>query len=762
MFKLYIQLLIEELLSGGNAYIASHPELGVPLGIFNDINEPDYNARIKSIQKLGPKGSNRSLSYAKYYGISDPIPSFEDPQEKLIRLLDESNQKTDELRGSTQGLNRDLMDTKSSWAEIKNLIGGSGNVMRGFANMISGMGKSMALFTVNTREQYEVSEKIAEQYKTLSYNIGLTSRQGAILSETFKKAIPYIARYGGEASDLQEIYTALVEESGRLQFLSKEDMEHIFLISSSLKMSNQDAAGLADRFQLMGINIETMYNSLEGLVKESRSMGLNSQKVIEVLERNFAAMQRMSFKGGIKGMTEMAKLAVNMRMDVSEMLGMADKFYSPEAAIEAAAELQLMGGDIAKAFGDPFEIMYLARNKPEELARRVGEMTENMILFNEESGQFELPPEARQQLTFMADKLGLSKDNIIDTAFQARKLSQIKSLLPTEGFDEDQMTAISNLATMGDGGKWEVKFGDDKISLDDTAGLQDAIERGLLLGGAKDEGENLEKIRDNSFTTNQLLLNLLEEFKSGLSIKTDFYKMGEGLIEPTIKSMKEGMTDIIKNVTKEMDAARGGTSSNPLWMMFNKKTQDAFGVSLELGVSKGFSVTNLLLEGKWNEVVTELITVTKFWNDTINKWGSSERLVSGKGLPLPSDYKPVDEEPRPLPGGPAKDFLSLPGGNRVMFDEAGSFNIAKNDLIVGGTNLLDQGVGGEILKFGNNLNLDISGTINLVSPNGEATNLDMNKIKNSIQPIIIDALNQASRNGGTLTGKETVDRGISV
>ena len=58
--------------------------------------------------------------------------------------------------------------------------------------------------------------------------------------------------------------------------------------------------------------------------------------------------------------------------------------------------------------------------------------------------------------------------------------------------------------------------------------------------------------------------------------------------------------------------------------------------------------------------------------------------------------------------------------------------------------------------------INVTGRIELVSPSGSAVNLDMGKIKATIQPIIIDALNQSSRNGGTLTGKETLDRGISV
>jgi hypothetical protein len=70
-------------------------------------------------------------------------------------------------------------------------------------------------------------------------------------------------------------------------------------------------------------------------------------------------MSSMSFKGGVKGMTEMAKLAVQMRMDVDDMLGMAKNSTILKRQSEAAADLQLLGGDIAEAFGDPFETYVL-------------------------------------------------------------------------------------------------------------------------------------------------------------------------------------------------------------------------------------------------------------------------------------------------------------------------------------------------------------------------------------------------------------------
>ena len=76
MFNLIKQLHIEGFLSKGNPYLASHPELGVPLGVFNTYDEPDYQSRVNSIKQLGKDGNPYSLELAKKSGIKNPLPSF--------------------------------------------------------------------------------------------------------------------------------------------------------------------------------------------------------------------------------------------------------------------------------------------------------------------------------------------------------------------------------------------------------------------------------------------------------------------------------------------------------------------------------------------------------------------------------------------------------------------------------------------------------------------------------------------------------------
>jgi DNA polymerase/3'-5' exonuclease PolX len=132
-----------------------------------------------------------------------------------------------------------------------------------------------------------------------------------------------------------------------------------------------------------------------------------------------------------------------MRVDVSEILQMADKFYHPEAAIEAAANLQLLGGDIAEAFGDPLAIMYEARNKPEELAKRIGKMTENMVSFNEKTGEFNFPPEARMNLQAVSKELGIGMESLTEMTRQASKIKSIRMDVSGNILDEDMRDGIA-------------------------------------------------------------------------------------------------------------------------------------------------------------------------------------------------------------------------------------------------------------------------------------------------------------------------------
>jgi len=602
--NLLLQLYIEYKLSGAIPYIASHPELGLKIGIFNIKNEPNYHTRVKNIKKLGLKGNKQSYNIAKLLGIKNPIPSYveddeiednKDNAEELYKIVKELREENERLARSQENYNSELKESPKAWKTITDSMKKASGAANIYRNMITNTAQKMSSIIYDTGEQYNISEKIAESYKKAAFSMGMTTKQTNLQKKSFQEASVYAARYGITTDDIQDSMTEMSKVSGRLKFFTEDELNRFSMMQAAFSISAEEAGEISDRFDLMGISIEKGFGYLEESFQESRKLGLNAKKVMETMEQNFAAMQRMSFKGGVKAMTEMSRLAVRMRMDVSDMLGMADKFYNPEQAIEAVAELQLMGGEIANAFGDPFEVMYMARNKPEELAKKLETMTENMVVFNEKTGEYELPPEAKQQLEFMADKLGQSKDKIIDLAYQSTKLKDIKDAMGGNPmFDEDEQDAIAQMAKFKDG-EWVVTVGEEDLSLN-SAELQQAVEDGLLVKDEDAQENSLEQMVDNSQTTNELLERMIDSFEKGVSIKTDFYTVGENVLKKSIQSLGDALPDIQDAIEDQIKAATKDTS-NPLFRIFNDQFQKEIGDKMAQTVDGALGLMKATIEG---------------------------------------------------------------------------------------------------------------------------------------------------------------------
>jgi hypothetical protein len=299
-----------------------------------------------------------------------------------------------------------------------------------------------------------------------------------------------------------------------------------------------------------------------------KTLGLNAGKVIRVLSDNIKSMQTYSFVNGVRGMTEMAKQAVKMRMDVSDVLTMADKFYQPEAAIEAAAELQLLGGEIADAFGDPFTIMlqllggeiadafgdpftimYEARNKPEELAKRIQDMTKNMLQLNKETGEYELPAEARMQFQSLGKTLGLNVDKMIEMSRQTAKIRDFKMKFTSVG-DEDMKESLASMAKMGKDGKMVVEYEDKdgKKVTKELADVNDELAKTILEQNQTQE-ESLYDIAVNTKITADYVKNLREATAQEISLTSNIYEItAEEIKDTMLVPLESGLEKLISNV----------------------------------------------------------------------------------------------------------------------------------------------------------------------------------------------------------------------
>ena len=594
-------------------------------------------------------------------------------------------------------------------------------------------GKEFRKFATDTKAQYVFAEGLAKESKSTAVSIGLAVGRSKEFTKSFNRATAEVEKFGGTAANVGTIMEKFSEGSGRARIISPEEVKNIFLLEQGLGVGIESGTLLAEKMDLMGVSVQNASQFLNELTVDSQKLGLNDSKVGKTLANNFDRMSSYSFKGGVKGMMEMSKLAVKMRMEVQDMLQMADKFYNPEGAIEAAAELQLLGGDIAEAFGDPFETMYLARNKPQELAEKVGKMTENMLQFNEETGEYELPPEAKQQFDVLTKSIGGSAENLINMARQAAKIKDIKMNVSGNIVDEDMREGLASMAKMKDG-KWVVDFDGKEIGIDEIG--VDLAEK--MLAAPKNEEEAILDMAKNSMTTNAILKQILVAMKTGYVAETNTYELTEDILRP-------GMDALMEGTEKEVQKTIAHLQETPYGKLREAMLEQAqlLGITTGEGIQKVFDAdfTEGLKEAlKDLDLKTTLEDIVKVLKDL----GEEQR----RGL--------VSEETK-------KDFMVRSSGEVTSFTNEDDIIGAKK----GGPldKLMDKNLS-SVRNSGNSSTipskiefgtLDISGKIELVSPNGSTSNIDMESLKPMIQKTIISHLNGTFRNGGVPSSKEATD-----
>ena len=654
--------------------------------------------------------------------------SFEISKEELKRLNDqldvaEKNLKLlKEKKGYSVGEAKALEESIKNQRNLLKIYKEQGTAFGHIVNNTSAIGRELLEFTKSSGKQFDLAQKIAKVYKGLGKSIGMTGESSKLLEQSFKGALPSSIEMGISAEELSSIYSKISENTGRVSSLTSKDAETIAAISASMDLSVTDAAEMSESFMLMGLTTEKIEKNILDTYKSSQSMGLNATKVIKVLQQNIGSMQSYSFANGVKGMTEMAKQAVKMRLDVSDVLNMSEKFYQPEAAIEAAANLQMLGGDIAKAFGDPFETMYLARNKPEELAKRVGEMTENMMQFNEETGEYEFPPEVRMQLKSAGEQLGINTEKMIEMARQTSKIKDIKMKFSSVD-DNDMRENLASLAKYSEEkGEFVIQHKGEELGLDKiTDGMAEEIMKENQSSDA-----NLKDIAVNTQVMADRMTNFQSSKEAQIATATNLYE----IMADEVFS-EDGLFGKLKD---NVDAF-----TKP----YIEKAAQFFASEIGDTDTKSFNDTLTAMQDLGKEIKEGVIKSL----EDLNKKLQDFDVIISKGQGSNTDV--INK----------KDLVSLPGSNgRVLSGEFGSFSLDDRDLIVAGdpNKLLGGNSSGlpSKMEFGN---LNISGRIEIVSPNGSATNLDMSSLKPQIEKMIINHMNGTFRDGGVPSSKQATD-----
>lgn len=692
MIKLLKQLFIERLLSGAIPYIAFHPELGVPVGVFNYKDEPDHQSRVRSIKRYGTKGNPLSYNLAKQNGITNPLPSY-----AITPDIGDYVEGKGEYRG-VDGAGNPVYKKGTSRGG-PNLGGGTGPLKflgemaeertprgRFSAGELEGMMKMMKNGVTNLQEMDQHMGTILDMVALedtlrlgISQKLGMSNEQLFDTIDQMNQAGVEMAKFGITADQIYETFEKIGMTIGRNLSIPQETISRATLLEKTFQ--GLDMAAMSDAFDTVGYSlgdaigkVDETDNAMSEIIQTGREFGVVMETFLGTMAGELKLINTYGFERGVEGLARMVARGQALGLEMGKVTSLAENFLDPEGAIDFAAQMQVIGGAVGD-LTDPFKLMYMATNDLEGLQEAIVDTAAASATFDKETNKFVISPGARRQLRDQAKAMGMDYQELADIAIKSARRAAVFSELEFVGdMSETDKELIASMAQIGEHGTAQVKI----------PGIEEMVDVADLTE------EQMEKLRKEGMSDSDIYAQQLTAAE-----KANQYLAA---LDGGVRTMVRGM---------------GGDDRDILMKSFSQTMAG----KMELLTDEQLDVLASGDPAKIKTMLDDLRTdMSKdMWDNTM---------------------KPALDILGLNTGGPENaDFILRPGEDAVKF--------RKDDLIIGGTKL-DEGLGGDITNRTETLNnivnegnttvttgtdtpLLVEGTIKFEG-NNESANVDINRI----------------------------------
>ena len=381
---------------------------------------------------------------------------------------------------------------------------------------------------------FEMDKEIRNAARSM--NVGSKDFEG--FSKNISKAAQSTVVWGVNAKELAKMQQGYSEAIGRSVELTEEGHKAMALMAEGTGLGTEFAIQMATEMDKFGASVKTSKDLIAGTIKQAGRLGVNGAAASKKLVSLLKVSQTYVFKGGQEGLKKMASDAERLKLDIEGASSFADKVMRPEGAIETAALLTTMGGEFAK-LGDPFQLMFKARNDFAGFTKDLGKASSEFVEFNDQTGSFDIKGGlARDRMMEISKITGVQMDKLQEMAVAEKKLQMIQGKAPVGISNQEDLDLISSLAEVGKGGEIMIKMhGKDPFKIEElNAGM---------LQEYKQKQQDLEAAAEQSRTFDEVISDLIDSFKQTLLPFINGLKVGLGEpIQALIKKWgQEGFYD---------------------------------------------------------------------------------------------------------------------------------------------------------------------------------------------------------------------------
>lgn len=250
-------------------------------------------------------------------------------------------------------------------------------------------------------------------------------------TEAFSKQLPTISvmlsQIGKNYESYLKVTSGYVNSSGRNTLITAQNALGISSAATLYGLSDEEAGGIYGNMQVFNKSIEDGSDMMRDMYFTANKMGVSNQKFAKSLEQNLKLTQRYQFKGGVKGMMEMALWAQKMRVDMEEMDTVVGKLRTGnvEDTIKTSASLNVLGGNAA-LYSDPFAMLFNAYQDPKTYMENINKMISGLGTIDRKTGETRFSTAEMMRIEQIANTTGESRESLMNQARQANKTGAIK------------------------------------------------------------------------------------------------------------------------------------------------------------------------------------------------------------------------------------------------------------------------------------------------------------------------------------------------
>lgn len=289
------------------------------------------------------------------------------------------------------------------FTQIASVIGGALNGALGTAVSMMQAGTKAAL-------------QFHQEGISLARDLGMGLNQANAYTKVLTERTQVLAqRYGVASSAITAVQRNISETTGK-QLLLNDAQAEGFVQANKLVGQETTNKFMDTIINGMGGQVSAVQGAISKAYATAAKQGLNAQKFSKKVAENLSMANRLNFRNGIDGITRMAAMAEKFGLSMKSVETAAGQFMEFDSAIEHSAHLQMLGGSIGAAFGNPLENMYESMYDPEAFAKRMEDAMKGMATFDTKKGYATISSMNQEILRNYAKEMGLNAEEVVANA----------------------------------------------------------------------------------------------------------------------------------------------------------------------------------------------------------------------------------------------------------------------------------------------------------------------------------------------------------